>query len=170
MDFVTKLPGTQSGRGNETTLWVNCRPTHQVLHTFYDEGNWGPYGINSPRLYLKKWSQCMRIQFDHYDRDPGLRQISGGHFRKLWVCDRLLWIWLGRTITAHLSGNLEREIKKLMAKSYSIIQSSMELQKRSRVHWEREDQFREKYPHLFTKTAPSKNKNCCILSLGTRLS
>ncbi|GJS44984.1 hypothetical protein Tco_0595105 [Tanacetum coccineum] len=39
-------------------------------------------------------------------------------------------------------------------KSYSHHQSSMELQERSCSHVEREDQFREKYSYLFTKTAP----------------
>ncbi|GJT76900.1 hypothetical protein Tco_1043625 [Tanacetum coccineum] len=33
--------------------------------------------------------------------------------------------------------------------------------------WEREDQFKKKYPHLFTKTAPS--SSAAIVSLETRL-
>ncbi|GJS79048.1 putative reverse transcriptase domain-containing protein [Tanacetum coccineum] len=63
---------------------------------------------------------------------------------------------------------LEREIKKLRRSRIPIIKVRWNSKRGPEFTWEREDQFREKYPHLFTKTAPS--KNVCILSLGTRLS
>ncbi|GJZ29038.1 putative reverse transcriptase domain-containing protein [Tanacetum coccineum] len=52
---------------------------------------------------------------------------------------------------------LEREIKKLRQSRIPIIKVRWNSKRGPEFTWEREDQFREKYPHLFTKTAPSKN-------------
>ncbi|GJR70088.1 putative ribonuclease H-like domain-containing protein, partial [Tanacetum coccineum] len=47
-------------------------------------------------------------------------------------------------------------IKRLKAKRYPISQDSNGTpEERPEFTWEREDQFKKKYPHLFTKTAPS---------------
>ncbi|GJS10242.1 putative reverse transcriptase domain-containing protein [Tanacetum coccineum] len=51
---------------------------------------------------------------------------------------------------------LEREIKKLRRSRIPIIKVRWNSKRGPEFTWEREDQFREKYPHLFTKTAPSK--------------
>ncbi|GJX47198.1 putative reverse transcriptase domain-containing protein [Tanacetum coccineum] len=52
---------------------------------------------------------------------------------------------------------LEREIKKLRQSRIPIIKVRWNSKRGPEFTWEREDQFREKYPHLFTKTTPSKN-------------
>ncbi|GJX32679.1 putative reverse transcriptase domain-containing protein [Tanacetum coccineum] len=52
---------------------------------------------------------------------------------------------------------LEREVKKLRRSRIPIIKVRWNSKRGPEFTWEREDQFREKYPHLFTKTAPSKN-------------
>ncbi|GJS82325.1 putative reverse transcriptase domain-containing protein [Tanacetum coccineum] len=52
---------------------------------------------------------------------------------------------------------LEREIKKLRRSRIPIIKVRWNSKRGPEFTWEREDQFREKYPHLFTKTTPSKN-------------
>ncbi|GJX58051.1 hypothetical protein Tco_0289441, partial [Tanacetum coccineum] len=49
----------------------------------------------------------------------------------------------------------DHEVKRLMRSTLSISQGSLELKRGPEFTWEREDQFRKKYPHLFTKTAPS---------------
>ncbi|GJU27990.1 putative reverse transcriptase domain-containing protein [Tanacetum coccineum] len=54
---------------------------------------------------------------------------------------------------------LEREIKKLRRSRIPIIKVRWNSKRGPEFTWEREDQFREKYPHLFTKTAPSKNSS-----------
>ncbi|GKB08719.1 putative reverse transcriptase domain-containing protein [Tanacetum coccineum] len=54
-------------------------------------------------------------------------------------------------------GILEREIKKLRRSRIPIIKVRCNSKRGPEFTWECEDQFREKYPHLFTKTAPSKN-------------
>ncbi|GJR94369.1 hypothetical protein Tco_0266543 [Tanacetum coccineum] len=51
---------------------------------------------------------------------------------------------------------LDREVKKLRQSRISIIKVRWNTKRGPEFTWEREDQFREKYPHLFTKTAPSK--------------
>ncbi|GJS86012.1 putative reverse transcriptase domain-containing protein [Tanacetum coccineum] len=52
---------------------------------------------------------------------------------------------------------LEREVKKLRRSRIPIIKVRWNSKRGPEFTWEREDQFREKYPHLFTKTTPSKN-------------
>ncbi|GJT12976.1 putative reverse transcriptase domain-containing protein [Tanacetum coccineum] len=56
---------------------------------------------------------------------------------------------------------LDREIKKLRQSRIPIIKVRWNSKRGPEFTWEREDQFREKYPHLFTKTAPSKNVASC---------
>ncbi|GKF25648.1 putative reverse transcriptase domain-containing protein [Tanacetum coccineum] len=53
--------------------------------------------------------------------------------------------------------NLEREIKKLRRSRIPIIKVRWNSKRGPEFTWEREDQFQEKYLHLFTKTAPSEN-------------
>ncbi|GJY00579.1 hypothetical protein Tco_0357597 [Tanacetum coccineum] len=50
---------------------------------------------------------------------------------------------------------MDREVKQLRRKPVPIVQGSMNSRRVLEFTWEREDQFRKKYPHLFTKTAPS---------------
>ncbi|GJR39766.1 hypothetical protein Tco_1215450 [Tanacetum coccineum] len=52
---------------------------------------------------------------------------------------------------------LDREVKRLRRSRIPIIKVRWNSKRGPEFTWEREDQFREKYPHLFTKTAPSKN-------------
>ncbi|GJR87696.1 hypothetical protein Tco_0211707 [Tanacetum coccineum] len=52
---------------------------------------------------------------------------------------------------------LDREVKKLRRSHIPIIKVRWNSNRGLEFTWEREDQFREKYPHLFTKTTPSKN-------------
>ncbi|GKB71567.1 putative reverse transcriptase domain-containing protein [Tanacetum coccineum] len=50
---------------------------------------------------------------------------------------------------------LDREVKKLRRSRIPIIKVRWNSKRGPEFTWEREDQFREKYPHLFTKTVPS---------------
>ncbi|GJS56042.1 putative reverse transcriptase domain-containing protein [Tanacetum coccineum] len=52
---------------------------------------------------------------------------------------------------------LDREVKRLRQSRIPIIKVRWNSKRGFEFTWECEDQFREKYPHLFTKTAPSKN-------------
>nr|GEU58301.1 putative reverse transcriptase domain-containing protein [Tanacetum cinerariifolium] len=50
---------------------------------------------------------------------------------------------------------MDREIKQLKRSRISIIKVRWNSKRGPEFTWEREDQFKQKYPHLFTKTAPS---------------
>nr|GEU41296.1 putative reverse transcriptase domain-containing protein [Tanacetum cinerariifolium] len=50
---------------------------------------------------------------------------------------------------------MDREVKRLKQGRIPIIKVRCNSRRGPEFTWEREDQFRKKYPHLFTKTAPS---------------
>ncbi|GJT23829.1 hypothetical protein Tco_0893766 [Tanacetum coccineum] len=50
---------------------------------------------------------------------------------------------------------IDREVKRLKRSRIPIIKVRWNSRRGPEFTWEREDQFRKKYPHLFTKTAPS---------------
>ncbi|GJW75089.1 hypothetical protein Tco_0134459 [Tanacetum coccineum] len=50
---------------------------------------------------------------------------------------------------------MDREVKQLRRSCVPIIKVRWNSRRGPEFTWEREDQFRKKYPHLFTKTAPS---------------
>ncbi|GKB49112.1 hypothetical protein Tco_0899865 [Tanacetum coccineum] len=50
---------------------------------------------------------------------------------------------------------MEREVKQLKRSRIPIIKVRWNSRRGPEFTWEREDQFRKKYPHLFTKAAPS---------------
>ncbi|GJY07705.1 hypothetical protein Tco_0374759 [Tanacetum coccineum] len=50
---------------------------------------------------------------------------------------------------------MDREVKRLKRSRILIIKVRWNSRRGPEFTWEREDQFRKKYPHLFTKTAPS---------------
>nr|GEY65732.1 putative reverse transcriptase domain-containing protein [Tanacetum cinerariifolium] len=50
---------------------------------------------------------------------------------------------------------MDQEFKRLKQSRISIIKVRWNCRRGPKFTWEREDQFRKKYPHLFTKTAPS---------------
>ncbi|GJY80808.1 putative reverse transcriptase domain-containing protein [Tanacetum coccineum] len=62
---------------------------------------------------------------------------------------------------------MDRKVKRLKQRCIPIIKVQWNSRRGPEFTWEREDQFRKKYPHLFTKTAPSTNAASC--SLRTRL-
>ncbi|GKB29472.1 putative reverse transcriptase domain-containing protein [Tanacetum coccineum] len=50
---------------------------------------------------------------------------------------------------------MDREVKRLKRSRLPIVKVRWNSSRGLKFTWEREDQFRKKYPHLFTKTAPS---------------
>ncbi|GKE29698.1 putative reverse transcriptase domain-containing protein [Tanacetum coccineum] len=50
---------------------------------------------------------------------------------------------------------MDREVKRLKRSSIPIIKVRWNSRRGHEFTWEREDQFRKKYPHLFAKTTPS---------------
>nr|GFA18527.1 putative reverse transcriptase domain-containing protein [Tanacetum cinerariifolium]GFB29438.1 putative reverse transcriptase domain-containing protein [Tanacetum cinerariifolium] len=50
---------------------------------------------------------------------------------------------------------MDREVKRLRNSRVPIVKVRWNSKRGPEFTWEREDQFKKKYPHLFTKTAPS---------------
>ncbi|GJV74996.1 putative reverse transcriptase domain-containing protein [Tanacetum coccineum] len=50
---------------------------------------------------------------------------------------------------------INREVKRLKQSCISLVKVRWDSRRGPEFTWEREDQFRKKYPHLFTKTAPT---------------
>ncbi|GJS61500.1 hypothetical protein Tco_0656284 [Tanacetum coccineum] len=50
---------------------------------------------------------------------------------------------------------VDREVKRLKRSRIPLIKVRWNSKRGPEFTWEREDQFKKKYPHLFTKTAPS---------------
>ncbi|GKG15196.1 hypothetical protein Tco_0354796, partial [Tanacetum coccineum] len=50
---------------------------------------------------------------------------------------------------------MDREVKRLKQIRIPLIKVRWNSKRGPEFTWEREDQFKKKYPHLFTKTAPS---------------
>nr|GFC78101.1 putative reverse transcriptase domain-containing protein [Tanacetum cinerariifolium] len=50
---------------------------------------------------------------------------------------------------------MDREVKRLRNSRVPIFKVWWNSRRGLEFTWEREDQFKKKYPHLFTKTAPS---------------
>ncbi|GKB14629.1 hypothetical protein Tco_0848552, partial [Tanacetum coccineum] len=50
---------------------------------------------------------------------------------------------------------IDHEVKRLKRSLIPLVKVRWNSRRGPEFKWEREDQFRKKYPHLFTKTAPS---------------
>nr|GFB87186.1 putative reverse transcriptase domain-containing protein [Tanacetum cinerariifolium] len=50
---------------------------------------------------------------------------------------------------------VERDVKKLKRKRIPLVKVRWNSRQGAEYIWEREDQFRKKYPHLFTEPVPS---------------
>ncbi|GKE43010.1 hypothetical protein Tco_1470294 [Tanacetum coccineum] len=50
---------------------------------------------------------------------------------------------------------VDREVKRLKRSRIPLIKVQWNSKRGPEFTWEHEDQFKKKYPHLFTKTAPS---------------
>nr|GEZ81746.1 putative reverse transcriptase domain-containing protein [Tanacetum cinerariifolium] len=63
---------------------------------------------------------------------------------------------------------MDREVKRLKRSQITLVKVRWNSKRGPEFTWEREDQFRKKYPHLFTKTAPSSSRSLQN-ALGTNL-
>ncbi|GKA68977.1 hypothetical protein Tco_0775041, partial [Tanacetum coccineum] len=58
---------------------------------------------------------------------------------------------------------VDREVKRLKRSRIPLVKVRWNSKRGPEFTWEREDQFKKKYPHLFTKTHTV--VKCCIVSL-----
>nr|GEX62307.1 putative reverse transcriptase domain-containing protein [Tanacetum cinerariifolium] len=169
MDFVTKLLRTES---RNDTIWVIVDRLTKSAH-FLPMMEIDPMD-KLTRLYLKEVVTRHGAPVSIIcDQDPRLelphqlsRVHSTFHVSNLKKClfDEPLVVPLD---DIHIDDKLrfveepveimDREVKRLKQSRIPIIKVQWNSRRGPEFTWEREDQFRKKYPHLFTKTAPSTN-------------
>nr|GEX30569.1 putative reverse transcriptase domain-containing protein [Tanacetum cinerariifolium] len=89
-------------------------------------------------FYVSNLKKC-------YSNEPLVVPLDGLHYDdKLHFVEELVEI-------------KDREVKQLKRSRILIFKVRWNSRRRPEFMWEREDQFQKKYPHLFTKTAPSSN-------------
>ncbi|GJS68169.1 putative reverse transcriptase domain-containing protein [Tanacetum coccineum] len=141
MDFITKLPRTQSGND---TIWIKHRmQAARDPQKSYSDVRRKPLEFQvGDRVMLKvsPWKGVVRLENGESERVP-LDEIP--------IDDKLHFVEEPVEI-------LDHEVKKLRRSRIPIIKVRWNSKRGPEFTWEREDQFREKYPHLFTKTHPRK--------------
>ncbi|GKF43307.1 hypothetical protein Tco_0129859, partial [Tanacetum coccineum] len=95
----------------------------------------GKRGKLNPSVYVSNLNKC------HAD-EPLAVPLDGLHFD-----DKLQFVEEPIEIT-------DREVKRLKRSRIPLVKVRWNSKRGLEFTWEREDQFRKKYPHLFTKTAP----------------
>ncbi|GKF62713.1 putative reverse transcriptase domain-containing protein [Tanacetum coccineum] len=157
MDFVTKLPTSSQGYD---TIWVII-DRHTKSAIFVPMRETDPMD-KLARMYLKEVVTKHGILVSIIcDRDPlfalnfwkSLQKalgISSGIvlLEGLQVYDKLHFVEEPVEI-------IDREVKQLRLSRVPIVKVRWNSRRGPEFTWEREDQFRKKYPHLFTKTALS---------------
>ncbi|GKG40966.1 hypothetical protein Tco_0470178, partial [Tanacetum coccineum] len=64
---------------------------------------------------------------------------------------------------------VDREVKRLKRSRIPLVKVRWNSKRGPEYTWEREDQFKKKYPHLFTKTTPSSSAAFMSLEDKARL-
>nr|GFA25286.1 putative reverse transcriptase domain-containing protein [Tanacetum cinerariifolium] len=165
MDFVTKLPRTSSGYD---TIWVIV--DHLTKSTYFLPIREDDSMDKLTKLYLKEVVTRHGIPVSIIsDRDPRLelpQQLSRVHstfhvsnlkkclsdeqlaipFDELHIDDKLRFVEEPVEI-------MDREIKRLRQSCIPIIKVIWNSKRGPKFTWEQEDQFKQKYPHLFTNQA-----------------
>ncbi|GJU50667.1 putative reverse transcriptase domain-containing protein [Tanacetum coccineum] len=142
MDFVTKLPRTQGGND---TIWKAMGTRLDMSTTYHLETN----GQSERTIQtLEDMLRACVIDFGNVPLD------------EIHIDDKLRFV-------EELVEIMDREVKRLNRSYIPIIKVRWNSRRGPEFTWEREDQFRKKYPQLFTKTAPS--TSAASLALRTRL-
>ncbi|GJS22774.1 putative reverse transcriptase domain-containing protein [Tanacetum coccineum] len=174
MDFVIKLPKTINGYD---TIWV-------IIDRLSKSAHFIPMRENDPmeklmKLYMKevvtRHSMPVSIISDRWVMlkvSPWKWVVRFGKWGKLnpryvgpfkkCMSDESLVIPLEELcidVKLHFVEEsvevMDREIKQLKRSCIPIVKVRWNSKRGPEFTWEREDQFKQKYPHLFTKTAPS---------------
>ncbi|GJT75282.1 putative reverse transcriptase domain-containing protein [Tanacetum coccineum] len=166
MDFVTKLPRTQTD--------VRCKPLEfqvgdqVMLKVAPGKGvvHFGKRGKLNPR-YIEPFKVLAKVETVDYTLELPqqlIRVHSTFHVSNLKKClsDEPLAVSLEEI---HIDDKLrfveepveimDHEVKRLKKSHIPIIKVRWNSRRGPEFTWERDDQFRKKYPHLFIKTAPS---------------
>ncbi|GKB28761.1 putative reverse transcriptase domain-containing protein [Tanacetum coccineum] len=111
------------------------------------------YGISQLKIHkrtirLMIWKLRNGSVFSETLEDISVRNLSAVPLDGLHFDDKLQFVEEPVEI-------LDREVKRLKRIRIPLVKVRWNSKRGPEFTWEREDQFRKKYPHLFTKTAPS---------------
>nr|GEU30967.1 putative reverse transcriptase domain-containing protein [Tanacetum cinerariifolium] len=161
MDFVMKLPKSSQGydtiwvivdRLTKSAIFVPMRKTDhmETLARIYlkevvlDKVETVAYKLELPQELSRVHNtfHVSNLKKCHAD-EPLVVPLDGLHFDdKLHFVEEPIKI-------------VDREVKRLNRNRIPLVKVRWNSRRGPEFTWEREDQFRKKYPHLFTKTAPS---------------
>nr|GEV67407.1 putative reverse transcriptase domain-containing protein [Tanacetum cinerariifolium] len=174
MDFITKLPKTTNGY-DTTWVIVDCLTKSAYflpMRVMFKVSPWkgvvrfGKRGKLNPR-YIRPFKVLSKVRDVAYrlELQQQLSRVHNTfHVLNLKKClfDESLVISLDELCIddkLHFVEEpveiMDREIKQLKRSRIPIIKLRWNSKRGPEFTWEREDQFKQKYPHLFTKTAPS---------------
>ncbi|GJR02710.1 putative reverse transcriptase domain-containing protein [Tanacetum coccineum] len=149
MDFITKLPKLSQGYD---TIWVIVdQLTKFVIFVPMRETD---LMERLARMYLKEVVTRHEIPVSIIcDRDPSLKKCYADKplsvpLDGLYIDDKLHFIEEPVEI-------IDYEVKQLKQSRIPIVKVRWNSRRGPEFTWECEDQFQKKYPHLFTKIAPS---------------
>nr|GFA95384.1 retrotransposon protein, putative, Ty3-gypsy subclass [Tanacetum cinerariifolium] len=137
MDFITKLPRTSSDGQSERTI----QTLEDMLRAcVIDFGN--------------GWERHLPLIEFSYNNSYHA-SIKAAPFEGLYVPLDEVHIDDKLNFVEEPIEIIEREVKKLKQSYIPIIKVRWKSRRGPEFTWESEDQFWKKYPHLFTRTAPS---------------
>nr|GEV90437.1 hypothetical protein [Tanacetum cinerariifolium] len=142
MDFVTKLPRTSSGYVTNWVIVDHLTKSAHFLPMKEDDS------IDKLRkLYLKEVVTRHGIHISiTSDHDPrSVYPTSHWQFRWVSYISTISSVFVEEPVEI-----MDREIKQLRQSRIPIIKVRWNSKRGPELTWEREDQFKQKYPHLFT--------------------
>nr|GEV27745.1 putative reverse transcriptase domain-containing protein [Tanacetum cinerariifolium] len=158
MGFITRLPKTTS---SHDTIWTMLKvsPWKGVIR-FGKRGRLNPHYIGPFKIIARVGTVAYRLELT----EQLSRVHSTFHVSKLkkYMAEEPIAIPLDEiqvddklNFMEEPVENMDREVKLLKQSHISIVKVCWNSRRGPEFTWEREDQMQQKYPHLFTNSAPA---------------
>ncbi|GKA49642.1 putative reverse transcriptase domain-containing protein [Tanacetum coccineum] len=176
MDFIMKLPKSSQGYD---TIWVivdrltksiifilmrETDPMEKLARMYLKEGKLNPKYVRPFKVLEKVGAVAYKLELPQelsrvhntfhvsnlkkcYADEPLAVMLD-----ELHIDDKLHFVEEPIEIMVEIVG---REVKRLKRSRIPLVKVRWNSKRGPEFTWEREDQFKKKYPHLFTKTTPS---------------
>ncbi|GKA92232.1 retrovirus-related pol polyprotein from transposon TNT 1-94 [Tanacetum coccineum] len=178
MNFITKLPKLLQGydtiwvivdRLTKSAIFVPIRetdPMEKLARMYLKEGKLNPRYVGPFKVLEKVKAIAYKIELPQ-ELSRVHNTFHDSNLKKCYVDEPLAIPLDGLHIDDKLYfveepvKIMDREVKRLKRSRILIVKFRWNSKRGPEFTWEREDQFRKKYPHLFTKTAPSSKDIQC---------
>ncbi|GKA83767.1 hypothetical protein Tco_0805362 [Tanacetum coccineum] len=155
MDFITQVPKSSSGYDTIGSLWIDCPSrTSFPTYSYEDLQNEKP---GKDYDHSKNCSETGKTStknvgpfeiLEHVDRMAYRLEVTPE--AKIEIDENLCFVEEPIEI-------VERDVKKLKRRRIPLVKVRWNSRQGAEYTWEHEDQFRMKYPHLFSEPVPSSN-------------